>query len=452
MTRARTLGSLLLVPLSLCARAARAADVGLLDPRPVFVSTVSASEKESINKQIPPNKEFALTDKSLTRSAVGSGYTLIPLPAFVYNRNEGAWIGGLTPVFRANEKGQVEDIYAPLYMHNDLIGETLTFSYFGYRSGTRQYHAILSYATKVERTVDFSYKDTGFGDGSYIVGLQANSGKSAFNRFYGFGQGSSVDAESNYALGDANLVGSGGINLSDELSLVATERLRRVTIGNGVVSRLPQTPAAFPTAPGIEGAKIWGQGLTLTYDTRDNPLTPLEGSFAMVMAESDQNYQSDNRNQWWRTTVEAKNFAPHADDRAVLVTHAVFDLLPIDSKGLVRQGVPFYERPTLGGETTLRGYGRGRFVSSYSVLFNVEERISVIQRSIMGNVVELCVAPFVDMGRVGRVFGYNGVVKNMEIDPGVGVRLLARPNIASRLDIGYGRGGPNVFVGLDYPF
>lgn len=308
MTRARTLGSLLLVPLSLCARAARAADVGLLDPRPVFVSTVSASEKESINKQIPPNKEFALTDKSLTRSAVGSGYTLIPLPAFVYNRNEGAWIGGLTPVFRANEKGQVEDIYAPLYMHNDLIGETLTFSYFGYRSGTRQYHAILSYATKVERTVDFSYKDTGFGDGSYIVGLQANSGKSAFNRFYGFGQGSSVDAESNYALGDANLVGSGGINLSDELSLVATERLRRVTIGNGVVSRLPQTPAAFPTAPGIEGAKIWGQGLTLTYDTRDNPLTPLEGSFAMVMAESDQNYQSDNRNQWWRTTVEAKNF------------------------------------------------------------------------------------------------------------------------------------------------
>jgi hypothetical protein len=34
----------------------------------------------------------------------------------------------------------------------------------------------------------------------------------------------------------------------------------------------------------------------------------------------------------------------------------------------------------------------------------------------------------------------------------VGLRLLARPNIASRLDAAYGRDGVNVFVGLDYPF
>lgn len=429
-----------------------AGSVELLDPLPVAVSTVSAASKERINKQIPPNDQFTLTDASLKKSAVGSGFTIIPLPAFIYNRNEGAWIGGLTPLFRANDKGQVEDIFAPLYLHNDLIGETFTFNYYGYRSGTEQYHAIVSHATKVERTVDLSYIDTDFGEHHSIISLQANSGKSAFNRFYGFGQGSRSDQESNYALGDANLSVGGGININEAISLTATERVREVSIGNGVVSSLPQTLAAFPTAPGIDGAMVWGQSASFVYDTRDNPLTPLEGTYAKVMGESDQNYKTDNRDQWWRSTVEAKNFLPHDDDRAVLVTHALFDFLPIDSKGLVRQGVPFYERPSLGGETTLRGYGDGRFVSSYAVLFNVEERYTVIERSIMGNVIEVNVAPFLDFGRVGKTFGYNGVVKNMEFNPGVGVRLLARPNIASRMDIGFAHNGATVFVGLDYPF
>ena len=40
----------------------------------------------------------------------------------------------------------------------------------------------------------------------------------------------------------------------------------------------------------------------------------------------------------------------------------------------------------------------------------------------------------------------------MQFNPGLGVRLLARPNIASRLDVAYGHDGPAVFVGLDYPF
>ena len=419
---------------------------------PIAVSTISASAKESINKLIPPNADYVVPDAALLKSTTSSGYSLVPLPAFQYNRNEGSWIGALVPIFRANAKGQIEDIYAPLYLHNDLIGETFTFNYFGYRNATQQYHVILSHATKVERTVDLSYKDTGFDDGRYIVALQANSGKSAFNRFYGFGNNSVQSAESNYTLGDTNLIATGGIHLTDTLSLIGTERYRKVSIENGVVSRLPQTPTAFPNAPGIDGADLWGQSLNFAYDTRDNQLTPLKGTYATAQGESDQNYKKDNRDQWWRTTTEVRNYQPHDDDKAVFVSHAMFDYLAIDKKGLVRQGVPFYERPTLGGENTLRGFGDGRFTSSFSILFNVEERVTVVERSIMGNNIELSVAPFLDVGRVGKTFGFNGAVKNMQFNPGVGVRMVARPNIAARLDVGYGRDGANVFVGLDYPF
>jgi hypothetical protein len=418
----------------------------------IRLSTVSAGVKESINRQIPSGAEPVFTDESLRKSAVGTDYSIIPIPAFIYSRNEGAWAGALTPIFRANEKGQIEDVIAPLYLHNCLIGDTFTVNYFAYRSATRQFHAVVSHASKVERTVDIGYSDTGFRDGRYIVSFQAGSSKSAFDRFYGFGNKAGEQLESNFAKGDAGLKVSGGVNFGPHLALVGTERLRRVSVENGVVAALPQTREVFASAPGIDGADVWGQRLSFAYDTRDNPLTPLRGVLASVAAEYDRGRSSGSANEWWRLTAEARHFLPHGDGRAVLVTHALIDALPTDRRGVSRQGIPFYERPTLGGETTLRGFGQGRFVGDFALLFNVEERVSVTQRSIMGNVVELELAPFLDVGRVGSSCASDGMVRNMQFNPGVGVRLLARPNIASRLDAAYGRDGVAVYVGLDYPF
>ena len=431
--------------LFICTASARGADVS--------ISTVSVTAKERINAQIPANASPVATDASLGASAITPGYTIIPLPAFVYNRNEGAWIGALTPIFRANAKGQIEDIYAPLYLRNKLIGDTFTFNYFGYRSGTRQFHFIASHATKVERLLDFGYKDIALGDeGRYIVSFLANSGKSAFNRFYGFGSQANEQRESNYAMNDSNVNLSAGINLSPRVAVLAGERFRNVRIENGVVSSLPQTLEAFPRAPGLGGAQIWAQGLTVAYDSRDNPLTPLRGTYASATTENEQNYQPGRRLNWWHMAAEVRNFTPNLNGRAVFVTHAFVDALARDRAGLTPRGVPFYERPTLGGENTLRAYGLGRFVSNHAVLLNLEERFSVVQRSIMGNVIELEVAPFLDIGRVGKNFDFPDFFDNMQYNPGLGLRVLARPNIAARLDVAYGRDGASVFVGLDYPF
>jgi len=67
--------------------------------------------------------------------------------------------------------------------------------------------------------------------------------------------------------------------------------------------------------------------------------------------------------------------------------------------------------------------------------------------------IDLEVAPFVDMGRVSsRPDPYRVPLKNVQVNPGCGLRLLARPNVVGRLDVAYGKDGGNVFVGLDYPF
>jgi len=43
-------------------------------------------------------------------------------------------------------------------------------------------------------------------------------------------------------------------------------------------------------------------------------------------------------------------------------------------------------------------------------------------------------------------------VQNLQVNPGIGLRILARPHVVGRLDVAYGRNGENLFVGLDYPF
>jgi len=422
-------------------------------PLTAQLSTVTAPGVQSINAQGPGGGQPVVSDAALSTATVGTGFTLIPLPAFEYNRNEGAWYGALVPIFRANAKGEVEDIYCPLYLHNNLIGETFTMNYFGYRDGTKQYHAILSKATRIEREVDLSYNDTAFGeDGRYLVNLQVNSGKSAFDRFFGFGNTAPNSAESNYAKDDSNISASGGIKLPHSFQIIMDERYQRVLIDNGAVTSLPQTIAAFPGLPGVQGAQIWAQGVTFAYDTRDNTQTPLNGAYATLKTEFYEDYEPGDHGHWSRVTAEARDYIPNLDGRAVFVPHFLADLIPDNPRGYESNSVPFYERPSLGGENTLRGFGRERYVSDFATVLNFEERFAVFNRAIMGNVVGLEVAPFVDIGRVGRLSSAPATMRDAQVNPGVGVRALARPNIAARLDVAEGRDGPNVFVGLDYPF
>jgi hypothetical protein len=51
------------------------------------------------------------------------------------------------------------------------------------------------------------------------------------------------------------------------------------------------------------------------------------------------------------------------------------------------------------------------------------------------------------MNSVGKARG-----RDFEFNPGIGLRAVVRPNILGRIDVGFGKDGPAVFVGLGYPF
>jgi hypothetical protein len=105
------------------------------------------------------DKDLRAKEEALKALPEHGEYTIIPIPAFAYSRNERYWIGGLVPILQSNQKGELQNIIAPQYLHNQYIGETGTLNYYGYPSDTAQYSAILSYSTKIERDFEFNYKN-----------------------------------------------------------------------------------------------------------------------------------------------------------------------------------------------------------------------------------------------------------------------------------------------------
>ncbi len=122
-------------------------------------------------------------EPDLASMFTSGNYTYFPLPAFGYSRNESYYIGSLMPILKANSKGEIDDIIAPQYLYNEFVGNSLTLNYYGYRSDTVQYRAIVNYAERVQKNFDFSYKDLGAGGGRYILGGQANFFKNPFAFF-----------------------------------------------------------------------------------------------------------------------------------------------------------------------------------------------------------------------------------------------------------------------------
>lgn len=442
---------LLLAPILACAEP-------VYGPRQAETSNASDGDNEAKEKSAPKElieDQASGEEHALKSLPAKSDYTVIPLPSFSYNRNERYWVGALAPILKANSKGSIEDIWAPLYEFNPLVGHTGNLSYFSYPSDNEQYHAMVWYSQKINEGMEVGYKNVAAGGGRYIVAADFAAFKNPFARFFGFGNATPESAETNFTSRELDTKLTVGINLTPDISFMFTERLRIVRVDDGVVGSLPPTKQIFPSIPGIQGAEVLGHGLTFRYDTRNNQLIPTKGTYVNVLAEFNQNLQPNDENQWGHVNIDARHLIPHASDQMVFVSRAMFNGVFAQKENLATTiGVPFYEQSTLGGENTLRAFGRNRFIDYYAVLANLEERIAVLEKHLFGHEIQLELAPFLDMGRVGPsdVKFVNLFFKDVQFNPGAGIRLLAKPNVVGRFDLAYGRDGTNVFVGIDYPF
>lgn len=382
----------------------------------------------------------------LASSVVLAENSFFVVPAFSSSKNDGQDFGLIAPMLKSDDEGNLRSLFAPMLIHNSFLGARGTLNYYHYWSGERRMEVVGSYTEEIERKLGFRYKDLGFIEGLFFVDIGAQFFKNATKRFFGLGQTTPRGNQTNYTGREFQVHWNFGIHLNDVTRLSINQRFRNVEIQPGGVDSQPYARDRFPGDPGMKGATILAHSLVFQYDSRDNLNTPTAGTRFEAFGELAQNFDAGKEVDmlYVRSGFDIRHLIPSPSKRYIFVARAMVQL----SFG---NEIPFYEQSSLGGENTLRGFGRDRFIDKHMVAFNFEERIHLFGMKMFNVNIEMEMAPFVDMGRTYPNFQFRQF-HNWEITPGVGFRALVRPNVMARVDWGYSKEGGAVFAGLDYPF
>ncbi|MBT1074798.1 BamA/TamA family outer membrane protein [Geobacter grbiciae] len=369
----------------------------------------------------------------------------IPLPVIATSPNEGAILGGLTAFLLHNARDEVSTLIAPQVNYNANFGTT--FSLYGafFPLPNRNWEFNLSKSTKVNEDYEVRLRDKTFLDGKLETNAFIYNFTDGSARFFGFQSDSRKEDETNYADKEYGFTLGVGYDIIDHLQLVVGERFRQVSIRRGAVSKLPSIRDRFTEnqVPGINGFTAHAQKLSLIYNTLDSRDMPTRGLYAKAAIEGSAEFLGSDAS-YRHYEAELKGYFPLKEARYITVARVAYNQT-------LGSDVPFLERSILGGESTLRGYGRNRFIDSSYFLCNLEERIRLFRWSVFDVNTDWEVAPFIDLGAVMESLDKTRS-KNFEFNPGIGFRAVVRPNIVGRVDIGVGSDGPAVFVGLGYPF
>jgi outer membrane protein assembly factor BamA len=368
-------------------------------------------------------------------------YSIIPLPVYATSRNGGNEYGFM-PVMLLKENEYIYGIFAPSAIYNENTGLNLTFRYLGYPSIDKHYAVYFNRSLGVDHEVTVEYWDDKFWDGRFQMFGRISYFRDSTYRFFGLGELSDEVDEANYSNVEFRPEGSLGYYINENMVITLRERFRWVTIRRGKLELLPYIKSDYPTLEGINGGAVLNSRLSFTYDTRDDTLYPGEGWYSNIYGEI--NAAFSNTRPYTRVGMDTRRYMNHFDKRFVTVIRGAFEVTG-------GRKVPFYEQSTLGGENSLRGYGRYRFTDDCFVLVNLEERIKLFRLHLYGVWSEWEAAPFVDVGRVFSTMR-GDFFQDIKINPGIGFRAIVEPNIVGRVDIGYSDEGITAFVGLEFPF
>lgn len=369
----------------------------------------------------------------------------IPLPVIASSPNEGVTSGALTAFLAHNRRDEVTTLVAPQVTYNDTFGVTASLYGAFYPTPNRNIEFNLSQSGRVNQDYELRVRDTS------LLGKKLELNGFFFklidgsSRFFGFNAKSPQQQETNYANDELGYNISAGYQIGRHFQATFGDRFRDVGIRSGAFRRLPDIRDKFSaaTVPGIDGFTTHAMRVSLSYSTLDNRDTPTYGGYTRLTFEPTLKALGGAGN-YRHYEIEAKGFVPLDNGRFI----SVFRLMYNQTIG---DNVPFLEQSILGGESTLRGYGRNRFIDNSFLLCNLEERIQLFRWEVFGVTADWEVAPFIDLGGVMESLN-KATGKNIEFNPGIGFRAVVRPNIIGRVDLGIGKDGPAIFVGLGYPF
>jgi len=369
--------------------------------------------------------------------------SFIPLPEILTDPNEGNTYGALSVVLFLDENKIIKYILAPDVRYNKITGVFPAFRLFGFPSLDKKWSIVLRKSQHIDEDYEFVYEDNSFWQDRLRLSADLEFGQDSTERFFGFGNGSSEQDESNYTAREGVGIVRLNYRLQPTLELTYQSRVRVFRVRKGGVDSFPFIGTEHPDTPGLGGATIVGQEIGLLYDSRDDTNIPREGGFGLFTAEFIPRLLGSSFSAI-KYAAEVRKFIPFRE-RFVLAMHSRINYLQSNDE------VPFFEQNDVGGRRSLRGFGSGRFVDRNSFFASAELRTRVYSRQIFGVNAELELAPFFDFGQVfhsSRSSPFN----DLHAVGGLGFRGVVRPQVVGFVDVGLGEQGAAVFTGLEYPF
>ncbi len=395
--------------------------------------------------------------------------SFVPVPEIILDPNEGNTYGVMGVWMFLNEQSEIEYMVAPDIRYNETTGVFPAFRIFGYPTPLRRYQVALAKSTTKDEFYEGSYFDRGLLEGRAFVRAEAFFDQDSTERFFGFGNDSEEDDEANYTGRILEGWVEPGYWIVPTVYVSYRIRARRLSTSAGQVSGIPFLTSCGPAATGfycnprdparrraIRQTNTFDRGrfpghyfshrLEFGYDTRDSIDLPIEGALSRVYLElADDSFGSST--SYTKFGVDTRGYIPLRGQKKnpVLALRATLDYVtgPSDT--------PFWERSSVGGRRSVRGFGGDRFIGFNRSVASVELRTRVYQRRLFGVKAELELAPFIDTGQV-----WKGVTES-PVDAlhwayGFGFRGIVRPQILAFVDLGMGGEGLKVFTGIDYPF
>jgi hypothetical protein len=380
-----------------------------------------------------------------------SNYSFVPIPEIILDPNEGDTYGLMGVVLFKNDQDEITYMVAPDVRYNDTKGVFPSFRLFGYPTPERRYTIQLGKSTTRDEDYEIEFADRGLLDKKAFFLAKALYERDSTERFFGFGNDSREQDESNYTGEDLRVDANPGYWVLPYLNVNYRMRIQRYNTQPGQVTSIadirdPRKQGGHPFVPGIESAVYWQHRIAVAYDTRDSIDMPTEGTYANAYVDGAARHVGSHTS-FVAFGFEWRDFIPFRGEHRnpILAMRAFVDYLQGGTD------TPFWLRNSLGGRRALRGFGGDRFVDFNRSLISAELRTRVYQRRLFGVNGELELAPFFEFGQVFRHI-YDPPFDDPHFVGGLGFRALVRPQIVAFVDVGYGEEGNAVFTGIDYPF
>lgn len=432
---------------------ASAAPAGALEPESSKAEDAARSARGHADAEIPhpktpPTAEDQPFPLSLIIKPIRKG-VFIRLPIMDTDPNRGVTVG-VMPIWVINGEGEDADrivhIHAPSVTYNKIFKIIGTYRYYYYPTDDSSLTLRAAAAQVNDHELLAQYEGFALRDGDVMAGLKLQYNVDGSNRFFGIGPDTSKKAEANYTYDVLQYTGSVGFtpDPEDDWHLIVAHHMAGERILNGPVSALPAIKTTFPGAAPEHRHQTSALRATVNYDSRDNVVTTREGLFTEFFVESaERAIASEYAFQRYGTDLRYF-FHPSENGRWATAARVKFEQVLGDDSH-------FWLLPQLGGKTSLRGFGDGRYTEQGLITASIEERCTLGRVKAGGVMTEFEVSPFAE---VGTVFSQPGRMASRYYRPvaGVAFRAVARPQVVGSIDFGVGREGLATFMDINYSF